>query len=690
MMEHVANFIVDKRKAIIVIFVILTLVCAPLAFLTKVNYDVLDYLPTHAQSTQAINIMNQEFTDEMPNTEVMISNLSVSQALEYKQKLAQVKGVTSVMWLDDVVDVKKPLELADQDTVEQYYKNNAALFQVTIEEGSEQESIKALQELVGPDNAVGGNAASVATMQGAAVSEVTGAFFILVPAIIIILALSTSSWLEPLLLLLSIGVAIVLNMGTNIFYDDVSFITNSVSPILQMAVSLDYAIFLLHSFADHRKQYGDVNRAMKHAVKDSFSTVASSASTTLFGFLALVFMEFLIGADLGINLAKGIIFSFLSAMIFLPALTLGMYKLIDRTKHRPLLPSFENIHRVLSKIAIPLTVVVILAIVPTFLGQSRTDFLYGSESAGVGSRSQIDSDKIDRQFGTNNLVVALVPRGDVAKEQQLSESLLKLDHVTGVMSYARTIGPEIPPDILSAKVRDQFYSANYARLLVYVDLPVESATTFDTMGKIYETEKQYYGDGAYMLGRSPNLYDMREVVQSDNLRVNLIAVVAIFLVLLITFRSAILPILLTLTIEVAIWINLSVPYFAGTNVSYIGYLVLNTVQLGATVDYAILLTTTYMRNRKTMPKGAAVSKALGTSFKSILVSATTLSLAGFVLFATSSNPIVSDIGVMLGRGTLLSFTLVVCFLPLMLRLFDPLIGKLTMKSNFLKDVKHET
>jgi predicted RND superfamily exporter protein len=495
-MEHIANFIVNKRKAIIAVFVVLTLVCAPLAFLTKVNYDVLDYLPTHAQSTQAINIMNKEFADDMPNTEVMISNLSVSEALEYKQKLTQVKGVTSVMWLDDVVDVRKPLELADQDTVEQYYKERAALFQVTIEEGSEQETVKALLELAGPDNAVGGNAASVATMQDAAVNEVTGAFFILIPAIIIILALSTSSWLEPLLLLLSIGVAIILNMGTNIIYDDVSFITNSVSPILQLAVSLDYAIFLLHSFADHRKQYSNVNIAMKHAVKDSFSTVASSASTTLFGFLALVFMEFLIGADLGINLAKGVIFSFLSATIFLPALTLGVYKLVDRTQHRPLLPSFENIHRVLSKVAVPVAIVVILAIVPTYLGQSRTDFLYGSESAGVGSRSQIDSDKIDKQFGTNNLVVALVPRGDVAKEQQLSESLLKLDHVTNVMSYARTIGPEIPPDILSSAVKDQFYSENYARLLVYVDLPVEGTTTFDTMGKIYETEKEYYGDGA--------------------------------------------------------------------------------------------------------------------------------------------------------------------------------------------------
>ena len=682
-MEHVARFIVKQRKAIVALFVIFAVVCTPLALFVKVNYNIIDYLPGSSESTKALKLMDEEFKATVPNTKVMVHDVSLPEALEYKRELAEVEGVTMVLWLDDVADIKKPLEFADKSMVREYYRDGTALFDLAITKGHEQGAIPALQDIVGPDNAVGGESASLAAMQDAAVNEVLGAFIILVPAIIIILALSTTSWIEPLLLLLSIGVAIILNMGTNIMYENVSFITNSVSPILQMAVSLDYSIFLLHSFADYRKQYEDVDVAMTHAITTSFSTVASSAMTTLFGFLALMFMEFLIGADLGINLVKGIIFSFLTAIVFLPAVTLGVYKLIDRTKHRLLIPSFENVYRVLSKVAIPITVVVILAIVPAFLGQGRTDFLYGSESAGGGSRAQHDNEQIKEKFGESNLVVILVPRGDVATERLLGEGLLELDHSKSLMSYAQTVGAEIPPEILNTAIVDQFYSANYARLILNTDVPAEGELTFDTVGEIRDVVRGFYGDKAYTLGRSPNLFDMKDVVQTDNLRVNLIAVISIFLVLLITFRSAVLPFILTFTIETAIWINLAFPYFTGTNINYIGYLVLNTVQLGATVDYAILLTNTYLRYRKTMPKREAIHKALGTTFKSILVSAAVLSIAGIALFSTSTNPIVCDIGGMLGRGALLSFTMVVCFLPLMLQLFDPLIGKLTMKSGFL-------
>lgn len=685
-MQHIAAFIVKRRKALIVTFLILVVVCAPLTMFVKVNYNIVDYLPASSQSTQALSVMDQEFKDTIPNTQVMVHNVTIPQALEYKKEFAQVPGVTTVMWLDDVVDIKQPLEMADQSTVAQYYKDGTALFNVAIQGGYEQEAFKDLCDIVGPDNQVGGEAASLAAIQNAAVSEVMGAFFILVPAILIILALSTLSWIEPLLLLLSIGVAIVLNMGTNVIFKDVSFISNSVSPILQMAVSLDYSIFLLHSFADYRKQYPDVKEAMHHAIVTSFSTVAASASTTLFGFLALVFMQFLVGADLGINLVKGIVFSFLSAMVFLPAVTLGAYKLLDRTKHRPLLPSFANIHKVLSKVGIPVTVVVILIVVPSFLGQSRTSFLYGAESAGGGSRASADTQKITDEFGTSNPVVILVPKGDMGTESQLDQSLLKLQHVTSVLSYTQTVGAQIPTAVAGSSIANQFYSQDYARIIAYTDVPTEGSLAWQTVEQIKDVSSQYYGDAALIAGRSPNLYDMKTVVQSDNLRVNLIAIIAIFLVLLLTFRSLLLPIILTFTIEAAIWINLSIPYFMGAQVNYIGYLVLNTVQLGATVDYAILLSNTYMRNRKTMPKKLAIKRALGTSFKSILVSATILSLAGFTLLYTSSNPIVQDIGSMLGRGALLSFTLVVCFLPLLLQLFDPLIEKLTLRPRFFKKV----
>lgn len=689
-MEHIANFIVNQRKLIIVVFVVLSLVCAPLLLLINVNYNIIDYLPQSSQSTVALTVMDKEFDDAVPNTKVMINDVSLPEALEYKKEIVKIQGVSSVLWLDDVVDITKPLEFADKAMVEQYYKDGTALFTLAIRGGDEHEAITALQDLVGPDNAVGGESASLTAMQDAAVSEVLGAFYIIIPAIIIILALSTSSWLEPLLLLLSIGVAIVLNMGTNALLKDVSFITSSVSPILQLAVSLDYAIFLLHSFADYRKQYKDPNVAMKHAIMTSFSTVSSSAITSLFGFIALAFMGFLVGADLGINLAKGIIFSFLSAMLFLPSVTLGVYKLLERTKHRPLLPSFENIHRYISKAAIPLAVVVILIVVPSFLGQSRTDFLYGSDSAGAGTRAQADNARIDEKFGESNLVVMLVPRGDVVTEKQLGDSLLKLDHVTSVVSYAQVVGVEVPPEILDAAITGQLYSNNYARFLVYVDLPSEGDLTFSTIEKIRAVASEYYGDAAYSLGRSANLYDMKDVVHSDNLRVNIIAVVSIFLVLVLVFRSLMLPLILTLTIEAAIWINLAIPYFAGIPINYIGYLVLNVVQLVATVDYAILLTNTYRRYRKTMLKGEAVSRALGTTFKSIIVSASILSICGFALYYTSTNPIVCDIGVMLGRGTLLSFVLVVCVLPLMLRVFDPLIKKLTWKSGFLNKTAEVT
>jgi predicted RND superfamily exporter protein len=685
-MDRFASLIVRHRKAIIALFVVAALLCAPLALFVKINYNIVDYLPESSQSTSALKIMDAEFDEAVFNLQVMVHDVTLPQALEYKAEFAQVTGVTMVNWLDDVIDLKQPLEIADTDLVKTYYKDGTALFELAVKKGAEQEAITRLQDIVGPNNAVGGESSSLAAVQTAAVSEVLGAFAILIPAIIILLALSTSSWIEPLILLISIGIAIVLNMGSNLAYGEVSFITNSVSPILQMAVSLDYAIFLLHSFADYRKEYADPTVAMKHAIRTSFSTIASSGATTLAGFMALMFMQFLVGADLGTSLAKGIIFSFITSVVFLPAFTLGVYKLIDRTKHRPLLPSFEKVHRVLFKLAFPVVAVVILALVPSFLGQSRTDFLYGAESGGGGSRAQFDTEQIREEFGETNPVVMMVPRGDVGREQQLTEELEKLGHVTSVVSYVKTVGATIPPDALDPSLTKRFYSENYARFIIYTDVSAEGETSFATMGSIREVGQAVYGDEAYSLGRSMNLYDMKSVVQQDNLRVNLVAVLAIFLVLLLTFRSLVLPFVLLLTIESAIWINLALPYFTDTPINYIGYLVLSTVQLGATVDYAILLTNTYMRLRKTLPKREAVRRALGSSFKSILVSASVLSIAGFALLNTSSNPIVCDIGSMLGRGTLLSFTLVVCFLPTVLLLLDPLIGKLTWKAGFIKNL----
>lgn len=681
-MDKFTNAVVRHKKAIIIIFAAVALVCALFTVFVKVNYNMLDYLPPSAQSTTALKIMTKEFTQSMPNTSVMIRNVSIPEAIDYKHKLSGISGVTEVLWLDDVADIKQPLVMRDQDTIKQFYKDGNALFSLTIAKGMEKETTEAIRGMIGDGNALAGEAPDIAFMQQATGSEVLNAMAILLPAILIILILATTSWIEPLLYLAAIGISILINMGTNIFLGRISFMTNSVSPILQLACSLDFAIFLLHSFALNRKKYLDVAEAMRHSIKESIPSIAASAATVMFGFLALVFMDFRIGADLGLALAKGILFSFISVMVFLPVLTLSVYKYIDKTQHRPLMPGFKKVNKVLSKVFIPALILVVILIVPCFLGQSHTNFTYGMPTA-PNSRSGQDSTAIKDTFGQSTTTVLLVPRGVAVKEEELCQGIEKLEHVTGVVSYASKVGTAIPAGFLDEAITAQFYSQNYARIVIYTDTPQEGDLAFKTVENIQNAAKAYYGNAIYTVGQSVNLYDMKDVVHKDSILTMILAIIAIFVVLLLTFKSATLPFLLLVTIEAAIWINLAIPYFSGISLNYIGYLLINTVQLGSSVDYAILLTVHYMRNRKLLPQKEALSKSLGDTFKPILISAATLATAGFTLYITSSNPVISILGMLLGRGTLISMFMVVCFLPALLSVFDKVIGKTTYKSGFI-------
>jgi len=681
-MDGITDSIVKYRKTIIVFFIILVLICGILSLFVDVNYNLVDYLPKEAQSTMALEIMKEEFDESLPNASVMVKNVSLMEAVEYKEKIASIDGITQVIWLDDMMDITQPLAMGDADTIESFYKDGNALFSISIAKGKEKDACEDIYKLIGEENAIAGEAVDLVGIRDEAETTVVRAFLILLPIIILILLLTTSSWLEPLLFLLSIGVAVIINMGTSIFLGEVSFITNSISPILQLACSLDYAVFLLHSFQANRKKYASAEEAMARAVKESIPTVAASAATTLFGFLALLFMSFGIGADLGLVLAKGIVLSFISVMVFLPAITLGMTKLIDKTRHREFLSGTKNIGKVLLKIAVPMTIIILIIIVPAFLGQSRTEFLYGNDVLDTASRYSRDRLMIEESFGQSTAIAILVPKGDIAREQQLHEELNEVDHVTGVVSFAGETGAVIPPEFPDEDITKQFYSENYARIIAYADTGSEGDIAFQTVENIHEKAEALYGDGFYTLGRSTNLYDMKKLTEKDNLAVNLIAVAAIFLVLLVTFKSVVLPFILVLAIETGIWINLSIPYFTGTPINFLGYLVLSTIQLGATVDYAILLTNTYLANRKLMPKYEAMKVSLGTAFKSILVSALILSTAGFTLYLTSSNRYTADIGLLLGRGTLLSLTMVVCFLPILLFVFDRAIQRTTYRAEF--------
>ena len=685
-MDSLINKIIQHKKIVVIFFILAAIICAGLALTVSVNYNMVDYLPSEAQSTKALEIMKEEFNEPIPNGEVMILDVYIQEVLEYKEKIKGVEGVTSVLWLDDIVNIKEPLEIVDKNIREQYYKDENALFSITVAEGFEQESLDGIYELIKDKDAVSGDFVDTATQQAMAKSESVRAILILFPVIIIILIIATTSWLEPILFLLTIGIAVIINLGTNVFLGEISFVTQAISPILQLAVSLDYAIFLLHRFDFFRKESKDINEAMVKAVKRSFPTILASATTTLFGFMALLFMDFRIGSDLGLNLVKGIFFSFITVVVFLPALTLYFSKWIDKTRHRKLIPSFKNIGKKIYTLRIVAIILVAIIIVPSFLAQKSNDFIYGMGSElSESSRFGKDAVKIKEKFGTSNPLVILVPDDNRVKEELLSKEFNKTPHVTSVISYSHMVSTVIPTEFLTNEVIKQFYSDNYARIVLNTDLESEGEIPFAVVEEIQSTADQYCGEQAFSLGKSVNLYDIKKVVEKDTGVVKLVAVLAIATVLLIAFKSILLPILLLLTIETSIWINLSIPYFAGNSLCYVGYLVISTVQLGATVDYAILVADHYMVNRKKMFKKEALKLTLSETTSSIFTSGSILASAGFCLGIISSDRIISELGILLGRGTLISVAMVIIFLPSILFVFDRLIPLTSLKTNFYKE-----
>lgn len=678
--------ILNHRKMVVSTFVGLALVCACMIPFVNTNYDMVKYLPPEAQSTHAVSIMNEDFSQAMPNANVLVNDVSVAEAQVIKDEIADVDGVEMVLWLDDMVDLTQPLETLDAGMVEQYYRDGSAMYQVSITEGEEGATVPAIRDLVdsyGEGNGVAGEAADNQAMMEGTVTQVGLAVALVVPIITILLILSTMSWIEPLLFYAAIGVSILINMGTNLFLGGVSFITFAVSPILQLAVSLDYAIFLLHAFADYRKTEPTTEAAMALAMRRSMSTIAASAVTTLFGFMALSFMQFQIGADLGFNLVKGVILSFVAVVVFLPALTVLLTKHLDKTTHRKFMPDFSNVGKPLGAIRVPAMILCFVLMVPAFLGQGNVAFTYLTSEPDPELRYGADYYAMEKAFGQQNAGVLLVPRGDVAAEAALAAEIEQLDRVKSVMSYASTVGAAIPSEFLDSSVTEQFYSDDWARIIAYIDAEVESDASFGTVQAIQDLANKHY-DEYYMAGQSANLYDMAQIIDVDNVRVSMVAIITIFLVVAVTFRSLMLPVCLVLAIETGIWINLCIPYYTGDTLNFIGYLIINTVQLGATIDYGILLTTHYLRRRKEMPARQAIYKALGETVPSLIVSAGILASAGFALGVTSSIAVVALLGFLLARGALISLVMVTCFLPALLVYFDGPIRVTTWKAGFFK------
>lgn len=682
-MTKIINQILKYKKTILSIFLISFILCLFSSSWIKVNYNMMDYLPSDSKSTKALDIMEKEYDSNVSNMRIMMKDVSLTEALFYKKKIEKVKGVNEINFLDDIVSLDTPLEIIPKNVKEEWYKDKNALFTLTIDEREQHEAVASIKEIIKDKGVVEGTVVNTVDAENATAEELRVIFMFVIPLILIILLLTTSSYFEPILFLITIGFAIILNMGTNIFLKEISFVTKAASSILQLAVSMDYSIFLLHRFADFRKDGYEVVEAMKLAVKKSFSSILSSGLTTVVGFAALILMNFRIGPDMGIVMAKSIFFSLLCVIVLLPILGVYSYKIIDKTAHKSFMPSFEKFGKFTQKIRIPLCIIFIILIIPCYLGSIHNDFIYGSSKIlGDETETGKERNEIQKEFGKSNQLVLMVPKGNFAKEKLMTDEIEKLEGVNSIISYVTSVGTTIPVEYAPSDKVAKLISKNYSRMVISVDIEEESQTTFEFIDKLNTIANHYYKDEYHLAGTSVSTYDLKQVVTEDNKRVNSVAIIAIAIILLVTFKSISLPFILLLVIETSIWINLTYAYFKGLEMSYIAYLIISSIQLGATIDYAILFTDEYLTNRKSMTKEKAAIRTVANTFISILTSSSILTICGFILGKFSSNGVISELGYLIGRGALISTILVIFVLPGLLNFFDKGIERTTRGVNF--------
>lgn len=675
-MKKLAAWIVRRKALILILFGVLTVFSLIATPLVPINYNLAEYVPESAPSTIAMQVMEQEFRDAIPNARVYIPNLSLQEALQAKEELEKIPDVTQVLWLDDFYDVRTPLAMADPDLVAGYFADGNALYQVVTDIDNTVETKLALQEVAGEEGAVEGQLIDLANAQLAVSSEITMVMLFMVPLGVGILLLATESWLSPLLLLLSMGIAILLNLGTNIFKSEVSFLTQAVTAVLQLAVSMDYGIFLLHRYEEYRATDRAPVDAMREAIVKSASPILASSMTTVFGFLALIFMQFRIGPDLGIVLAKGVLFSLICVIFLLPVLILVFEKWVEKTRHRNFLPDFNPVAKAGAKLRLPILILVSLMIIPAFRAQQRNEFIYGNADYDRTSREYHDRNLIENKYGKQLSVALLVPKGEWGKEKMLHDELEAYPEVSSIISYESQVSRLIPSEMLDPKLIEAMLSENYSRIILTVRSEKEGPRAFDLVERLRKTADKYYEEN-YLVGESVVTYDMRDVVQKDNIIVNGLAILTVGLVVMISFRSLMIPLLLLLTIEASIWFNLTVPYLNASPISYIGYLIISTIQLGATVDYGILFTQHYVDNRRSLLKKDAARETVRETIGTLLPPALILTVAGTILRQLSTLAMVSELGEVLARGASFSFLMVVFFLPGLLVLFDRLIEKTT-------------
>ena len=676
--EVLARFIIEKRALIESIFAAGGVFSLIAMCFVNVNYDLTKYVPSYTQSSQGLDKMKEEFG--YPGTaRLMIKDVSLYEAKKYKDQLAAVDGVDQILWCDTTVNVYAGEDFVNLDDIKDYYKDGCAVMDITFEEESDsprtERAIDEMKAITGDKGCYVGMAVQNKSLIETTAREMGRILVVAVLMILAVLCLATTAWTEPILFMLVMGVAVLLNKGTNIFLGTISFLTDNVAIILQLATSMDYSIFLLDAFMSWRDTGLSEEEAIVKAVEEAINSIFASSLTTVVGFLALVTMKFNIGFDMGLVLAKGIVFSLLSVVFFMPAMILKFTKLNDRTKHRSFFPDFTKLGKGVFKIRYAVLSGVLLITPPAYVAQGMNHFLYGNSAVGGAKGTQVyeDDQEITQRFGRSNMLLLIYPNNDMVAERRLSDELEALPYVKSVTSMANTLPEGVPEEFLPESATSLLHKNDTARMLIYIRTKGESDIAFQCTDQIRDIMKKYYPEESYVVGETPSTQDIKVTITEDNTRVNVLSLLGVFMVVMFSFHSVLIPLVVMIPIEVAIFLNMAIPYIQGVDMVYMGYIIVSSIQLGATVDYSILLTNNYIAKRKLLPKKEACIEAVTRSCSSIFTSGTIITLAGYIVHFISTTAAIGDLGHLIGRGGLLSVILVLTLLPALLVLCDRLI-----------------
>lgn len=683
-MQKFARGVVKLRVPILIVSVLL-LIPSIFGFLsTRINYDILSYLPSDIETMKGQDIMLDEF-GKGGFSLVMLDGMEDKDVEKVKEKIEKVDHVCDVLWYDTLADVSLPKEVLPDDIYDFFNTDNSTMMAVFFDEATSAdgslEAVKEIRSIAGEQCFVSGMSSVVEDIKDLTMQEAPMYVVIAVILTSIILALTMDSFLIPLFFMLSVGMAIIYNMGTNFIQGEISFITEALAAVLQLAVTIDYSIFLWHSYKEEKEKHpGDNKEAMAVAIGKTITSVVSSSITTVAGFLALCFMSYELGMDMGIVMAKGVVIGVICCITVLPSMILVFDKALEKTMHKDLVPSLEKPSKFIIKHHAAFIVLFIVVLIPAVYGQINTNVYYNlTDTLPKDLNSVIANSKLDEEYHMATTHMLLVDADMQPKEvNSMLDEMGKVDGVSFSMSLDTLIGPSIPREIVPDSVTKILKSDKWQLMLIGSEYKVASDEENAQIDELSKILKSYDKDGM-LIGEAAATKDLIDITDHDFKVVNIVSIAAIFIIILIALRSVSLPIILVAVIEFAITVNMGVPCFTNTTIPFIASVVIGTIQLGATVDYAILMTTRYKTERNAgKDKHEAVTIALSTSMKSIMVSALGFFASTFGVGVYSSVDMISQLCTLMSRGAIISMITVICILPSMLMLFDKVIINTTM------------